>query len=186
MIANQTQVFLELKQKTDRDVRHLGPMVQFRDTADTVVSQTDYALTFAIPISIKQLFHLHIDGKLLREGATKDFEFIEIVNGTSAKIRLNVAPSSILPIDYELSGARISSLPNALSLQGEINNIYDIIGFITPANPVFENVTIQNGYFQHFGDKDTDGSFRFGVVAGDLVIDKRVAGVWENVYNFGS
>lgn len=122
MISNQGKKYLELKQKTNRDKRDLGPAVQFRDSDVTVAGQTTYTLSFAVPIANKDQFKLHIDGSLLMEGSTKDFEFIEISNGASSKIQLTSSPVAGLDMDYELSGVRLAPSPNVSSLQADINN----------------------------------------------------------------
>lgn len=139
MISNQGKKYLEIKQKTNRDLRNLGPLVQFRDTDLTVASQTDYTLSFAVPIANKQLFKLHIDGNLLTEGASNDFEFIEISSGVSSKIRLTASPIAGLLIDYELSGARIAEFPSPLTVQAEINDLKNVGG-------LWANVPIANLY----------------------------------------
>ncbi len=122
MISNQGKKYLELKNKTNRDKGNLGPIVQFRDTDVTVASQTDYTLSFAVPTAQKDLFKLHVDGSLLTEGSSNDFEFIEISGGSSSKIRLTSSPSVGLNLDYELSGARIAPYPSPQTVQAILNN----------------------------------------------------------------
>lgn len=123
MISQNGIKYLQLKGKTDRDIRSLGPIVQFRDQTETVIGQTDYSLSFAVPTLNKQLFKLHIDGILLREGSGSDFTFIEITNGASSKIRLTVSPVSILNMDYELCGVRIATFPTPQVIQANVDDM---------------------------------------------------------------
>ena len=46
-------------------------------------------------------------------------------------------------------------------------------------NGVGLEINISSAYY--IGDSDTDGSWRFRVVDGDLVREKRVSGSWEEV-----
>lgn len=155
MISNQGKKYLELKQKTNRDVRQLGPIVQFRDQDVTVLNQTEYALSFAVPIANKQLFKLHVDGSLLQEG--NDFDFIEITSGYSSKIKLLSTPIAGLPMDYELSGARIAPFPNPQTVQAEIDALKsrlfsEQVGEIKAFDSMGSSITL-NPYW-----KECDGS----------------------------
>lgn len=105
MISNQGKKYLEIKQKTNRDVRQLGPVVQFRDNFLTVDGIDEYSLTFAVPTANKQLFKLFMGGELISEG--NGFDFIDVSNGRSARIKFSSIPTANIYVDYELAGARL-------------------------------------------------------------------------------
>jgi len=53
----------------------------------------------------------------------------------------------------------------------------------TDGNELTGNLEVVDTYI-YFGRQDVNGSFRVGIASGELSIEKRVAGAWEQVGAF--
>jgi predicted acyltransferase (DUF342 family) len=56
--------------------------------------------------------------------------------------------------------------------------------FVTVVGNISATQEITLGTWQYFGDANTDGSWRFGIVAGNMSVEKRVTGSWVTKHTF--
>ena len=52
-------------------------------------------------------------------------------------------------------------------------------------HPKNDDVVIPSNLFYYIGDKNTNGSWRIGIVSGKLEVQKRVSGTWTWYGRFG-
>ncbi len=121
----QANAFLELKQRSNRDVRQLGPLVTQFYEAESTASQTIINLSFAVEqsASSKQQVLVYVDGKLLREGSGNDYTYSSISGGQSSQITMAAPLAAGLNILVYRVGASIQSVPNASSIQATVNSL---------------------------------------------------------------
>ncbi|CAB4125818.1 hypothetical protein UFOVP53_240 [uncultured Caudovirales phage] len=115
--------YTEVKQKTDRDVRQLGVLASDRYEADSTASQTVINLPFTISqtTETKRGFQLFIDGQLLREGVSNDYQFTTITNAVSSQVTLNIAiPAGKNIIALKVGGYQ-DLFPNPSSVTATLN-----------------------------------------------------------------
>lgn len=122
--VEQLNKFVELKQKTNADVRQLGQVVSAREEQVSTASQTVINLAnFVVNQDQKEAFLLFIDGQgPLVEGAGNDFTFTNIVSNTSAQITLSAPLAAGLNIVALKIGTSIAAFPNPSSVQATLNN----------------------------------------------------------------
>lgn len=114
--------YLEVKQKTDRDVRQLGVLVSESYEADSTDQQTVINLNFSIDINNKKQIWLFIDGKKLVEGSTSNYTFTNVVSNVSAQITLSSPLIAGLAIQAYKLGAYQESFPNPSSVTATLLN----------------------------------------------------------------
>ena len=115
--------YLEVKQKTDRDVRQLGVLASDRYEADSTASQSIINLPFTITQTTEQKrgFQLFIDGQLLREGTANDYQWTTITNAVSSQVTLNIAiPAGKNIIALKVGGYQ-DLFPNPSSVTATLN-----------------------------------------------------------------
>lgn len=147
----QGNPFLELKQRTNRDVRQLGPIVgQTYGPVESTAAQSVINLSFAVEQTdtAKKQVHLYVDGKLLAEGAGNDYTYIGAVNGQSSQIQLAAPLAAGLNIFAERVGVSIQNFPSPATVQATLNN--DV------AQP---NLMAQAGFQNFIEPKYTDAPF---------------------------
>lgn len=120
----QGNQYLELKQRTDRDVRQLGPISSQYYDAESTAGQTVIPLSFAVEqttVGKKQVL-LIVDGKILREGAGNDYTYINAQAGQSSQIQLAAPLAAGLNIMAYRIGAAIQTFPTPATVQATLNN----------------------------------------------------------------
>lgn len=151
----QANAFLELKQRTNRDVRQLGPLVTQFYEAESTASQTVINLSFAVEqtAEAKKQVQLFVDGKLLREGAGNDYQYSSVSSGQSSQITLSAPIAAGLNIVAQRIGSSIQNFPNPSSVQATLNSDVaqphlmaqaGLQNFIAPVYRSVSNTTIQN------------------------------------------
>jgi len=152
----QGNAFLELKQRTNRDVRQLGPIVgQSYGPVESTAGQTTINLSFAVEQTdtAKKQVQLFVDGKLLSEGAGNDYTYIGAVNGQSSQVQLSAPLAAGLNIFAQRVGVSIQNFPSPATVQATLNtdvaqpNLMAKAGFsnfIAPAYIAAANTTIVN------------------------------------------
>ena len=130
MKVEQVNKFAKVKQRTDRDIRYLGPLVSDRAPLGlvTVAGQTVINLTFAVQQTTagKQIFFLSLDGVILAE--TTDFTYTNIISGQCSQVTLTTPAVAGMQIDYWKIGTNSSAFPNPSSVQANLNTISSMIG----------------------------------------------------------
>lgn len=122
MKSEQLNQYLEVKQKTDRDVRQLGVLVSESYEADSTDQQLVINLNFSVDLSNKKQIWLFIDGQKLVEGSTSNYTFTNVVSNVSAQITLNAPLIAGLPIQAYKLGAYQESFPNPSSVTATLLN----------------------------------------------------------------
>lgn len=120
----QLNEYGQAKQPTNRDVRQLGVLTGAKYEADSTASQTVINLNFSVAqtAEAKRGFQLFIDGQLLREGASNDFQFTGIAGGVSAQVTLNATIGAGLNIVAYQIGAYQSSFPSPSTVTATLLN----------------------------------------------------------------
>jgi len=93
-----------------------------------------------------------------------------------------------LNADTELSGGTISGAPFALSFTGlrafSVSSTTDTTFQAGSAIRLLSDIVqLSASAFVYWGDESTDGSFRQGVVGGNIVLQERISGVWTTIGN---
>lgn len=120
----QANAFLELKQRTNRDVRQLGPLVSQFYEAESTASQTVINLNFAVEqtAEAKRSVQVYVDGSLLREGSGNDYTYSSISSGQSSQITLSAPIAAGLNILAYRIGTSIQNFPTPASVQASLNS----------------------------------------------------------------
>jgi hypothetical protein len=122
MKSEQLNSYLEVKQKTERDVRQLGVLVSESYEADSTDGQTVINLNFTIDINNKKQIWVFVDGMKLVEGITSNYTFTNIVGSLSSQITLNSPLIAGLPIQVYKIGAYQEAMPNPSSVTATLLN----------------------------------------------------------------
>lgn len=122
MKSEQINSYLEVKQRTERDVRQLGVLVSESYEADSTDGQTVINLNFTVDVNNKKQIWLFVDGMKLVEGVTANYTFTNIVGSLSSQITLNSPLSANLPIQAYKIGAYQETLPNPSSVTATLLN----------------------------------------------------------------
>lgn len=124
MKSEQLNPYLEMKQRTDRDIRQLGVLAsEIYGPVDSTDQQTVINLTFAVNMDHKKQIFVFIDGQKLIEGATGNFQWTNIQSNISNQITLNAPVMAGLPIEVFKMGAYQETLPNPSSVTANILDI---------------------------------------------------------------
>lgn len=136
--TNKINTYANIKQHSNADLR-LPPrqIVADSDAQTSVAAQTVINFAFKVDMSNKSGFQIHVDGKLLREGASNDYTFTNIqADNTSSQVTLTfplLAGMNIIPqklgVDKEIS-------PSLANLQAELQRRKVYANYIT--NSTFE------------------------------------------------
>jgi hypothetical protein len=148
-IIEQANPYLQLKQRTNRDIRQLGPVVTQYYEADSTAGQTQINLSFAVEQTdvAKKQIQLFVDGKFLREGSSNDYTYIGAINGQSSQIQLSVPLAAGLNIAAYKIGASIPTFLTPDVVQATLNNdvaqpnAMAAAGFNNFIAPVYKAVT---------------------------------------------
>ena len=159
----QTNPFLEVKQRTNRDVRQLGPLVTQFYEAESTAAQTIINLSFAVEQTDegKKQIELFVDGKLLREGASNDYVYTNIYAGQSSQITLNFPLSAGLNIICKRVGSSVQNFPNPSSVQASVNQIRSELDIHDNANGII------NGSFDFWQRGTSFASITLGTYSAD-------------------
>jgi hypothetical protein len=124
MKSEQINSYTEIKQRTDRDVRQVGVLASDRYETESTASQTVINLPFTVSqtVEAKRAFQLFVDGTLLREGATNDFQFTNILSTVSSQVTLNIPIVASLNIIALKLGGYVDSFPNPSSVTATLLN----------------------------------------------------------------
>jgi hypothetical protein len=100
-----------IKQTSGSDMpANVSQNILNRYEADSSASQTVINMSFSVDQSNKDAFLLHIDGKLLREGAANDYTFTNVASdNTSSQVTLNSALPAGLNIIAIKAGTKIEA-----------------------------------------------------------------------------
>lgn len=175
----------EFKQKTNADVRNLGPIVRDYEEQISTASQTEIVLNdFVMSVDSsgnptpEGVFQLIVDGKILTPGASNDYVFTSISNGVSKTIALNQSLDVDLNIIAQKVGITRESFPNPSSVAAEILDLKKDFAFHVYLNAL-KNYTLTGDQTLTFDAevKDNNSAFNVGTnrfqpdLAGEYYID---------------
>jgi hypothetical protein len=124
-MSNISQVnnYTKVKQLTNKDARQFGPLVHDYEEFTSSASQTVLNLSKIVcNLSYKSSVQVYVDGKLLREGSGNDYQWTSVSGGMSSQITFEYALPADLNIIVIRIGATAQSLPNASSVQANVNS----------------------------------------------------------------
>ena len=120
MKSENLNQYLEVKQKTDRDIRQLGVLVSESYEAESTDQQTIINLNMSVDINNKKQVWVFIDGQKLIDGG--NYNFTNIVSSVSSQITLTAPIIAGLAIQVYKLGAYQESFPNPSSVTATLLN----------------------------------------------------------------